>query len=131
MTDIIIRETEKLVANTTIINKLSYSILTSPLFRTILFFIFEAPLLTLYLQGPSLFGYGFWEGKPFNEICAHLTGINASYWSESRNDGECIALIERKFNAFLVFGYFCMYIAFILALLVACVRRCAIKNKKV
>lgn len=105
----------------------TYSIIQQPLLRSLLFLVLEAPLLTLYLQGPQLGGYGFWEGLQYNEICARLTGVDAAHWSSSSGMVECLHLIDRKFNAFLILNYFILYI-FILFLSVPCLVRCVCRR---
>lgn len=67
------------------------------------------PLRHLYFGGPSLGGWGFWEGLGGPEMCSGLTGVPAKHW-EGPGVTECDALLERKFVAFgigvgaLVFG---------------------------
>jgi len=57
------------------------------------------PLKLLYFGGPRLWGWGGWEGISTEEICAQLTQVPAKVWENSTN---CIELIERKFQTFLI-----------------------------
>jgi hypothetical protein len=66
------------------------------------------PLRQLYLEGPALQDWGFWEGKDFVDICAQLTGVSAKMWET--NFGACSNLIERKFRAFVLGVYTVFYV---------------------
>lgn len=59
-----------------------------------------APLRWLYLFGPSLLGWGFWEGKTAAEVCSRLTNVEAAFWERDLNRGQCLELIEAKVHAF-------------------------------
>ncbi len=60
-----------------------------------------APLRWLYLQGPALGGWGFWEGRPPGDICAELTHLPAEHFlNEPEGAAQCGSLVERKFVAF-------------------------------
>lgn len=59
-----------------------------------------APLRWLYLFGPSLLDWGFWEGKTSADICSRLTGVAAAFWERDHNRGQCLELIEAKIRAF-------------------------------
>jgi hypothetical protein len=69
--------------------------------KTVLRYIYTKvwtwPIRTLYLAGPALYGYGFWEGKTHEDICASLTNIPAQHWCE--NQDVCDALIDHKVAA--------------------------------
>lgn len=54
----------------------------------------------LYIYGPSVGGYGFWEGREPNEICAIMTGNSAEFWKG--NLDECERMIDRRFYSWLV-----------------------------
>jgi hypothetical protein len=86
-----------------------YSVLAHPFMRFILFYIIEAPLCNLYLNGPSLGGWGFWESKPFPDICAQLTNVPSLHWEHHLD--ACKALINRRFDGILVSVYFLIYIS--------------------
>lgn len=60
-----------------------------------------APLKGLYMNGPTLGGYGFWGGAEPADICAQLTGLSATVWLSSPVQAlQCDALLERKFLSF-------------------------------
>lgn len=56
----------------------------------------------VYLQGPSLYGHGFWAGAALPDICAQLTGVRASFWAETGHAAECEDLVERRVTAFAI-----------------------------
>jgi hypothetical protein len=61
------------------------------------------PLKTLYMNGPAIGGYGFWESLPPEEICATLTRVEASFWHKTLPSvAMCEQLIERKTDAFVI-----------------------------
>lgn len=55
---------------------------------------------TIYLHGPSLWGYGFWEGASEADICSSVTGVSSAFWMT--NESMCLEIIERKSDAFLL-----------------------------
>jgi hypothetical protein len=70
--------------------------------------LLETPLLQMYLYGPSIGGYGFWEGKPLHMICQDLTSVSSEHWEQ--HPYICEELILHKFDALLVCVYFIVYI---------------------
>lgn len=58
------------------------------------------PIRKLYLQGPRINGFGFWQGSPLSEICASITSIPVEHWNI--NNAECEAVINKKFDAIVV-----------------------------
>ena len=58
------------------------------------------PLSYLYLNGPSVGGYGFWEGQTPSDICAYFTHVGAYHWD--KNPTECQSLIDRHVHAFVI-----------------------------
>lgn len=45
--------------------------------------LFAIPLFYLFLHGPSLGGFGFWEGKSFPDICSMITKVDSRVWMSS------------------------------------------------
>jgi hypothetical protein len=109
-------------------NALAWSVLLNKYVRWLLYVVLEAPLMTLYFNGPQVGGYGFWEGLSYYEICAQLTGVGSHHWLQ--NGDECAGLVERKFAAFLVSCYFVAYLLFLQAVVRACVRG-VFRSKKI
>lgn len=60
----------------------------------------HAPLAHLYLHGPQLHGYGFWEGLPPEDICARLTGTGTGIWL--KNSDECEVVLRRHTHGFVL-----------------------------
>jgi hypothetical protein len=56
------------------------------------------PLRKIYLFGPAVFGFGFWQGLPAPEICSHITNYSETFWRD--NYPDCKALIDAKFYSF-------------------------------
>ena len=90
--------------------------------RFILHYAVELPLLALYLNGPQLNGFGFWEGLSLAEICARLTGVESRMWDS--NMDMCQDLVQRKFGAFLISCYFAMYVVVMLTVLQVSLKSC-------
>lgn len=62
--------------------------------------IIWAPLIHLYLHGPIIRGYGFWQGKEMNEICQEITNVATRHWQ--LNPQECNDLVYRQVESFIV-----------------------------
>jgi len=80
------------------------------LYRT----LFVNPLRKLYLEGPSVYQVGFWEGRVFTDICRELTSHSELFWET--HPRECLDIIERKFGSFVgtlevIMYFYCMYLA--------------------
>ena|SRR3990167_6126580 len=79
--------------------------------RFVLANVLEAPLRTLYFEGPTLYGYGFWNGISPPEICSVITRTSVAMWTANADTIlECNHIIAKHFHAFyilvLVFAYF-------------------------
>ena len=62
--------------------------------------VVTSPLKFVYLSGPSLAGFGFWNGVPYSQICAQLTRVETDHWKE--NAVACQSLVDRQVDAFVV-----------------------------
>lgn len=61
------------------------------------------PLRLLYFDGPAWSGWGFWEGRAPDDVCAELTHVDGSHWRGTEQGRmACTDLLERKFAAFVV-----------------------------
>lgn len=65
-------------------------------------------LARLYLLGPNVAGYGFWEGRPPEDICSSMSGNSPDFWR--RNMEECQDMIGRRFHSWMVFVEVIIYI---------------------
>lgn len=63
-------------------------------------YIVLTPLSRLFLLGPSLGGFGFWNGQRIEDICAQKTTLPAEFWKEHQI--ECIQLISKSFYGIVV-----------------------------
>ena len=61
---------------------------------------FAAALRRVYLGGPGSRSLGFWGGLPEVDICARISGVEASFWTQQRN--ECSAIVDRDVQAFVI-----------------------------
>jgi hypothetical protein len=75
-------------------------------------FVLIDPLKTLYFEGPTILGVGFWEKLPKKDICSRLTGVSATFWDKLESFQECTELVERKFDTFIVGAFTVAYIWF-------------------
>jgi len=67
-----------------------------------LWYTIGKPLVGLYMHGPTLMGYGFWEGRSLPEICSTLTGVDAIYWATEAQSAQCTELVARKAVSYVV-----------------------------
>lgn len=85
-------------------------------------FLVVMPLFYVYMNGPSLGGYGAWGGKSLPDICSTVTNVDSHYWTSSKESmAECEIIVFREFNTFLVgvcsIMYFMIVAKIILSLL--------------
>jgi len=66
-----------------------------------------APLARLYLYGPALGGWGFWNGLDVAVICSHKTHLLPEFWQA--HPTECLQLIGQGFYGVLVLGETLVY----------------------
>lgn len=65
--------------------------------------VYVAPLTHLYMYGPALHGWGFWQGQHNADICAALTHGSAEFWAKtSAAAAECSVLIDHHQYAFVL-----------------------------
>jgi hypothetical protein len=58
------------------------------------------PLQQLYIRG-------WWNGRPMEDICAHLTNHQSKFWIQ--HPEECAIVIENNFDSWLVYTQFALY----------------------
>lgn len=63
--------------------------------------VVQWPLRTLYLSGPWLGGYGFWNGRSPADICTILNRAPGSLW-EREGFEICLRMVEDQTVAFVV-----------------------------
>jgi hypothetical protein len=71
--------------------------------------LFVNPLVTLYLEGPSFNGYGFWGNQEPADVCSAMTNVPAKFWLQNPN--ECMRTISKRSHSFVVmvrFGLYCL-----------------------
>jgi hypothetical protein len=69
-------------------------------------FILSA-LARVYVHGPSIAGFGFWQGRTPEQVCAHLTVSNEDFWR--KNMDECHLIVSRHFASWVVLLEFVVY----------------------
>lgn len=63
-------------------------------------FLIVRPLQNLYLNGPEVFGVGFWQGKKTSEICHSVTSYTEVFWK--KNTDQCAEIVQQKFQSFFI-----------------------------
>ena len=83
--------------------------------RSVYTFFVSNPLWNLYLESPSIGGFGGWQGKDQSIICSTLTDVPAIHW-EMIGKEQCTELIAKRFHSLVVTlcygGYFLILIDF-------------------
>ena len=69
-------------------------------FRHVYTLLILKPLARLYISGPSLHGFGFWQNKSPETICAQLSSSDELFWR--RNPEECSRIIATHFNGWVI-----------------------------
>ena len=73
--------------------------------------LFLMPLARLYLYGPSLGGWGFWNGIKLHVICAQKTNLLPDFWEH--HPFECAQLVSKQFYSSIIlietFVYFYLF----------------------
>lgn len=80
-------------------------------------YIFWIPLIYLYLYGPSIHQWLFWQGKSWNEMCVILSGgtMDSLFWLQHPTD--CTHLIFQNVDAFLIASHFTLTVVTIIFML--------------
>jgi len=63
-------------------------------------YVVLTPLSRLFLLGPSLGGFGFWNGQRIEDICAQKTSLTADFWKDHHM--ECVQIISKSFYGMVV-----------------------------
>jgi hypothetical protein len=69
--------------------------------------IIELPFMHLYLNGPSIGGYGFWQNAPLASICETITNVDRAHWES--HEEICTDLIYNRFSGFMICIYVLIY----------------------
>lgn len=70
----------------------------------------RCPIRRIYLHGPTVGGFGGWQGKTEAQICAQITGQSESMWGET-NSKACSDIIEQRFtSAVITFEQVCYFL---------------------
>ncbi len=83
--------------------------------------VFVRMFARLYLEGPAMGGYGFWEGRSPESICSVMTGNDESFWL--KNKAECEVMISKRFNGWIVLLEMIFYMYFLIVLLRFCIKK--------
>lgn len=76
----------------------------------IYFYLMIFPMYYLYLYGPALQGYGFWNGKTYPQICSSLSSVHDDqFWATDGNRQKCEEMILQHFSAFVSLITFFFY----------------------
>jgi hypothetical protein len=75
-------------------------------------YIIIRPLKNLYIHGPMIMNFGFWQGRKNEEICRDLTQQSELFWKEHHL--ECKYIIDNHFHSYLtffetIFYFYCLF----------------------
>ena len=89
------------------------------LLNGLLYYMLIMPLETLYFRGPTIGGFGFWNGALAPDICHALNPNLPSFtWIMTpENTQVCQNLINRKFDNFLRMTMICLYTVMVISFL--------------
>ena len=72
------------------------------------------PMVLVFLWFPNIYGFGFYSGQTSEDICASLTAIPATYWSNIYFKPLCYELIAKKFDTFYYTTTITIYFLFLI-----------------
>ena len=84
-------------------------------------------LARLYLFGPSISGFGFWQGKEASTICSQLSLSNEQFWLANLN--ECFVMIGKHFYSWVVIFETCLYFILLFKLLSKSISCCCRRER--
>jgi hypothetical protein len=70
--------------------------------------VVRQPFRRLWMQGPWMGGYGFWNGRDPLYICSHLSSLSMENFLDRPQ--QCYDLIEKNFEGFMVACEFVFYV---------------------
>lgn len=73
-------------------------------------------LRDVYLHGPSMNGYGFWQGMPKSHICSTLTKTTEDFWFN--NEIACDEIVEQHYESYrtLLVSMIVLYLYFMIVI---------------
>lgn len=74
------------------------------------------PLVYIYLWFPNFYGFGFYSGQEYQEICSSISSISSIMWNNHLYKPLCYEIISKKFNVFL---YTSLILAYFIITIVA------------
>ena len=83
------------------------------LFEVVWFYGVFCPLQFVYFRGPSLWGWGFWDGRHPHDICAELVGYKIRF-SERHGSQLCHDMLVRKLETFIALFWIYVYLFILL-----------------
>lgn len=90
----------------------------SYMLKVVMDVLFNNPMRNLYFKGPWMNGWGFWSGKPSDEICSIINPYtNQIHWM--KNSDECLYIIEKRYESFMIVVHFGCYVLFVYKLIQA------------
>lgn len=72
------------------------------------------PIVLIFLWFPNFYGIGFYSGQTSEDICASLTAIPATNWSNIYFKPLCYELIAKKFDVFYYTTSITIYFLFLI-----------------
>ena len=86
------------------------------------------PLKILYFNGPSIYGFGFWEGRSGEDICSQLTNVDSAFWKE--NPSVCVDILDKKFGSFALSLGILVYFILLITFTKECLSRMFLRRRR-
>lgn len=67
------------------------------------------PMVYLFLWFPNFYGFGFYNGQEYQEICSSISSISSVMWNNQLYKPLCYEIISKKFNSFLYTSLILVY----------------------
>lgn len=69
--------------------------------------LIDGPFEYLYIHGPRVGSYGFWQNMPAADVCAEMTGVGAAHWRE--HIAVCTETIRDRARSWTLLLYCALY----------------------
>jgi hypothetical protein len=72
--------------------------------------VLVSPWTFVYLNGPQIYGHGFHQGAPMEEVCFSLTQVPATFWLQSpQHLDECREVVDRHVLGWTI-GFYLLFL---------------------
>lgn len=66
------------------------------------FYLYILPLEYIYFNGPSMYGWGGWNGASSHLICSQILQMDATILHQTAGPQVCTAIINHRFGVFVI-----------------------------